>query len=69
MRTTICLPASLSHPCLPWLSWASSQLLGINLSCLVPRAQIRHGGVTLPPHLAPLPSLVARKPLTLQECC
>lgn len=68
MRTTICLPASLSHPCLPRLSWASSRLFGMNPSCPVPRAQCRRRGVTLPLHLAQLPSLVARKPLTLQEC-
>lgn len=67
MRTTICLPASLSHPCLPRLSWANSQLFGINPFCPVPRAQCRLGGVTLPPHLAQLPSFVARKPLILQD--
>lgn len=62
MRTTICLPASLSHPCLPRLSWASSQILGIDpvLSCSPCSAQARGCHTPFP---------LARKALTLQECC
>lgn len=59
MRTTICLPASLSHPCLGHFPVTGDESV---LSCSPSSAQCRHG-VSLPP------SLLARKPLTLEECC
>lgn len=63
MRTTICLPASLSHPCLPVPSH-----LGLICAVLFP-CSAQAWGCHSPSHLARLPSLTARKSLTLQECC